>query len=248
MPTKVALTTGSARRIGAAINQMLHQRGFNLVIHCNSSAAEAQALAEQFNALRPDSAVVIQGSLSDPQGIPGLAEQTLAPWGRLDLLVNNASAFFPTPIGQIDDAAWHSLVGSNMQGPLLLSQALAPALTQTQGGIVNLLDVHAQSPLKGHTLYCMAKAALSMMTRSLALELAPEVRVNAVAPGAILWPETGGDAAAQQGVLDQVPLGRLGTPEDIAQAVGFLALDAHYITGQILAVDGGRSIAPLEGA
>ncbi|GAA4880843.1 pteridine reductase [Ferrimonas pelagia] len=247
-PNKVALVTGSAKRLGAAINRELHQQGMRVLIHCRHSTTAAHALMTELNRARPDSAAVITGSLSEPTQIIAIAEQAIAHWGRIDLLINNASAFYPTPIGEIDDSHWHEIVGSNMQGPLLLSQALSRELHRHQGAIVNMVDIHAQTPLKQHTLYCMAKAALVMMTKSLALELAPDVRVNGIAPGAILWPE--GEIAEQTKaqILKQVPLARMGRAQDIAQAVRFLALDAPYITGQILAVDGGRSLSPLEGA
>ncbi len=245
---KVALVTGSARRVGAAINRTLHRKGYRLLIHCHHSVAEAEALAREFNAQRADSARVLVADLCQPTQVATLAREAEQTWQRLDLLVNNASSFFPTPIGELDDTAWQALVGPNMYAPLMLSQQLATALQIQSGAILNLLDVHAQTPLKGHTLYCMAKAALVMMTKSLALELAPRVRVNGVAPGAILWPSQGVDVDAQQRVLSQIPLGRLGSVEEIAQAVAFLADEGRYITGQILTVDGGRSLSPLSGA
>ncbi|MBY5920482.1 pteridine reductase [Ferrimonas balearica] len=244
----VALITGAGKRIGAALAQAFHQRGYRVVLHCLASRVEADAIAAGLNAARPDSAEVLTADLNDPAAVEALAEQALARWQRMDLLINNASRFYPTPIGQIDQKAWLDLVGSNMMAPLLLSQALAPALTAHQGSIINLVDVHARSPLKGHTLYCMAKAALEMMTRSLALELAPQVRVNAIAPGAVLWPEQGGNPDAQQAVLEQVPLGRLGQLDEITETALFLAQGASYLTGQVIAVDGGRSLAPLKGA
>ncbi|GAA5187772.1 pteridine reductase [Ferrimonas gelatinilytica] len=245
---KVALVTGSARRVGAAINRTLHRRGYRLLIHCNQSVDEAQLLAAEFNQVRPGSARVLIADLCQPEQVRRLASEACDAWQRLDLLVNNASSFFPTPVGEIDHSAWDALVGPNMYAPLIMSQQLMAPLRQQQGAIINLLDVHAQSPLKGHTLYCMAKAALSMMTRSLALELAPQVRVNAVSPGAILWPSQGVDVDAQQRVLSQIPLQRLGSVDEIAEAVAFLADEGRYITGQILAVDGGRSLSPLAGA
>ncbi|MBY5991543.1 pteridine reductase [Ferrimonas balearica] len=244
----VALITGAGKRVGAALAKAFHGEGYRVLIHCLASRAEADALAEQFNRVRPDSARVLQADLCHPGAVRDLANHALAQWQRLDLLINNASRFYPTPVGQMDDTAWQDLVGSNMQAPLILSQALAPALIEAQGSIINLVDVHARSPLKGHTLYCMAKAALVMMTQSLALELAPHCRVNAIAPGAILWPEQGGEPDQQDAVLEQVPLGRLGTLEEIAATALFLARGGSYVTGQVIAVDGGRSLAPLKGA
>ncbi|ADN76047.1 short-chain dehydrogenase/reductase SDR [Ferrimonas balearica DSM 9799] len=246
--TPVALITGAGKRVGAALARAFHQDGFNLVIHCLHSRAEADALAEELNQHRPDSARVLQADLNDLSQVATLAQQTLAQWHRLDLLINNASRFYPTPVGDIDQAAWHDLVGSNMMAPLLLSQALAPTLAEHKGSIINMVDVHARSPLKGHTLYCMAKAALEMMTKSLALELAPRVRVNAIAPGAILWPAQGENESGQQAVLAQVPLGRLGELDEISNTARFLTHHATYLTGQVIAVDGGRSLAPLQGA
>ncbi|WP_028115404.1 pteridine reductase [Ferrimonas senticii] len=245
---KVALVTGSAKRIGAAIIRQFHQQGYRVLIHCRHSKDEAERLAASLNLTRADSAQVLQMDLSSSEGPLDLARHALACWGRVDCLVNNASSFYPTPIGQIDDQHWQQLVGSNMRAPLLLAQALAPTLTQHHGSIINLIDVHGDSPLKNHTLYCMAKAALAMMTKSLALELAPKVRVNGVSPGAILWPEQAISAEKQQALLAEVPLGRLGELDDIAKTVLFLAVDAPYISGQIIAVDGGRSLGALTGA
>ncbi len=244
----VALITGAGKRIGAALSRTFHQQGYRVLVHCLHSRADADALVGELNALRPGSAAVLVADLNQPDEIETLARNALARWQRLDLLINNASRFYPTPIGQIDLQAWQDMVGSNMMAPLLLSQAVAPALRQQQGSIINLVDVHARTPLKGHTLYCMAKAALEMMTRSLALELAPEVRVNAIAPGAVLWPEQAGDAAARDAVLAQVPLGRLGELNEITETALFLAQGPRYLTGQMIAVDGGRSLAPLKGA
>ncbi|MEM7084527.1 MAG: SDR family oxidoreductase, partial [Pseudomonadota bacterium] len=193
------------------------------------------------NDARNDSAALVQADLLDVTTYPTLLTKTNAAFGDLDILINNASAFYPTPIGTITEDDWRTLTGSNLKAPLFLSQAFAAQLTKNRGCIVNLVDIHAKRPLRDHAVYGPAKAGLAMLTRSLAKDLAPDVRVNGVAPGAILWPEDGMDEATQQAILDQVPLGRTGTPQDIASCVLFLVCDAHYITGQVVAVDGGRS-------
>lgn len=235
-----ALVTGGARRLGAAITEHLHERGLNVMIHCLGSLEAAGSLAERLVARRPASAVVLQADLGEAGAAEALAEQVRTVSPRLALLVNNASRFYPTPVGAVDGERWKDLMGSNVRGAFFLSQALAPALVG--GAIVNIVDIYARRPLPGYPVYSMAKATLEMMTRSLALELAPDIRVNGVAPGAILWPE--GDQAVddQAAVLSRVVLGRLGAARDIAGAVAFLGLDAPYVTGQILAVDGGRSL------
>lgn len=237
----VALITGAARRIGASVARDLHQAGYAVLLHHRRSAAEAQALAADLNQATPGSAAVqaLDLVVEDPAI---LVQACLDHFGRLDALVNNASSFYPTPIGQITPEAWNDLVGSNARGPLFLAQAAARELARQQGAIVNISDIHARAPLAGHTAYVMAKAAQDMMTRSLARELAPEVRVNAVAPGAILWPEAGLEEEEKAALIRSTPLQRRGRPEDIARAVRFL-LESPYITGQILAVDGGRSLA-----
>ncbi len=236
-----ALVTGSARRIGKVIIERLHARGLGVIIHCRDSEAEAEALAARLGERRVGSAHVVRADLEDRDGPAELASRCLSITPRLKLLVNNASRFYPTPIGETTYADWQSLMGSNARAPFFLTQALAGALKG--GAVVNLLDIHGQRPMRHHTVYCMAKAALEMMTLSLARELAPDVRVNGVAPGAILWPEAGEDSAkTQQAILDRIPMGRTGTPEDIAGAVTWLGLDAPYVTGQVLAVDGGRSV------
>ncbi|MBU58119.1 MAG: pteridine reductase [Alcanivorax sp.] len=242
----VALVTGSARRIGARIVRTLHARGCRVLIHYRHSEADAHALAGQLNALRPDSAALLRADLTDPDAVRGLAEQARARFGRLDLLVNNASSFYPTPVAEADDDDWDALMHSNLRAPFLLSQGLAAALADADGGaIVNIVDVYADKPLAAHPLYCMAKAGLAMMTKSLARELGPAIRVNGVSPGPILWPEQG--AEDQDAILDATALKRAGDPDDIANTVAWLALDAPYVTGQILAVDGGRSLT-LAGA
>jgi len=242
---RVALITGAARRLGAAIAQHLHQRGYDVVLHYRESKAQTQALADSLNALRPGSARLLQARLGPTLDYQALVAEVLASAGRLDLLVNNASEFFPTPVGQMDALAFQRLFDSNVAGPLFLSQAAAEPLRQTGGSIVNLVDIHADRPLKNYPVYSMAKAANAMMVKALAKELAPQVRVNGVAPGCILWPE-GEEATASAGetrkqILDRIALGRTGSPQDIAETVYFLA-NAPYITGQILAVDGGRSL------
>ena len=241
MIRKVALVTGSARRIGACTVRHLHQRGYNVVVHYHHSEEAAKALHSELNNLRENSCKLIQGDICDTRVLAELAESAIAAFSRLDVLVNNASSFYPTPIGTISAEDWHQLVGSNMYAPLFLSQYCHKELKKNQGVIINMADIHAERPLKDHTLYCMAKAALIAMTKSLAQELAPQVRVNGVAPGAILWPETELSEQDKQQVLESVPAGKCGAPEHIAETIGYL-IHAEYVTGQIVAVDGGRSI------
>ena len=237
---RVALVTGAGARIGAAIAVGLHGRGCDLLLHCNANRAGAEEQAARLNAARPDSAAVAQADLSRQQGVESLADQLRAAFGRLDVLVNNASRFYPTPVGATLAWQWEDLLNSNLRGPWFLVQALLGELRAAGGAIVNILDVHAERPMAGHAVYCITKAGLAMLTKSLARELAPTVRVNGVAPGAILWPEAEPGAAARHAILGRTALGRLGDPADIASAVAYLALDAPYVTGQILAVDGGR--------
>lgn len=243
MTASVVLITGAARRVGAEIARALHAAGAALLLHYRSSAAEAEALAAELNAIRPKSALARRHDLRDVAGIARLVEETVAHFGRLDALVNNASSFFHTPVGAIDEAAWDDLVGSNLKGPLFLSQAAAPHLARTQGCIVNITDIHAERPLKGYPVYSVAKAGLLGLTRALALELAPQVRVNAVAPGAIEWPENDEQfpPAERQAIVDHTLLKRTGSPADIARTVRFLVFDAPYVTGQVINVDGGRT-------
>lgn len=240
----VILVTGAARRVGAAIARRLHRRGARIAIHHRHSASEAAALADELNGLRPGSAAVLQADLTVAGSAASLVAETIRAFGRLDGLVNNASSFFPTPMGAIDGNSWEDLTGSNLKAPLFLSQAAAPHLRQEAGAIVNIIDIHADRPLKGYAVYTAAKAGLAGLTRALALELAPQVRVNGIAPGAIQWPEQGDDfpAAERARILEQIPLARIGAPEDIARTAEFLIFDAPYITGQILAVDGGRNL------
>lgn len=238
---KVILVTGAARRVGRAIVRHLHHCGASVVLHYRAAAADADALVAEFNATRPRSALAVQADLLDTAALPLLVADVQACFGRLDGLVNNASSFFPTKLGTIDEADWNDLVGSNFKAPLFLSQAAAPALRESAGAIVNITDVHAERPLKGYPLYSAAKGALLTLTRALAVELAPEVRVNAVAPGPILWPDDGQfDDAARVDIVRHTLLQREGRPEDIAGAVAYL-LAAPYVTGQVINVDGGRT-------
>src|SRR5215469_5769163 len=238
---RTALVTGAAKRLGAAIARTLHAEGMNLLLHYNKSEAEAAALAKELNAARADSAAIAQADLANTQGLESLVKAALQ-WNGLDVLINNASSFRPTPIGQIGEDDWDDLMGSNLKAPLFLAQAAAPHLKKNQGCIVNMIDIHAYRPLREHTVYCAAKAGLVMLTLSLAKELGPEIRVNGVAPGPVLWPDQGLDAATKKSILEATALKRKGSPEDIAGAVLYLVRDADYVTGQILAIDGGRSI------
>ena len=237
--------TGAARRVGAVIARTLHAEGCNVVIHCNRSRREADVLAAALNALRAKSAAVVQGDLLADNALKGLVNQAVSCFGRLDGLVNNASSFYATPVGQISEDDWLDLLGSNLKAPLFLSQAAAPYLKSVQGSIVNIIDIHTEQPLKNFAVYNIAKSGLAGLTRSLAIDLAPDVRVNGVSPGAIQWPDDAEayPAAERERIIAQVPLKRIGDANDISKAVKFLLLDAPYVTGQILAVDGGRSLA-----
>ncbi|MGC3963041.1 MAG: pteridine reductase [Rhodocyclaceae bacterium] len=240
--SRVVLVTGGARRVGAAIVRRLHEAGCRVAIHCHGSVAPAHALADELNRARADSADVFSANLLDVQLLAPLVESVVTRFGRLDGLVNNASTFYPTALGEVDEAAWTDLVGTNLKAPLFLTQAAAPALRVTGGGVVNIVDIHAERPMPGYLVYSAAKAGLLGLTRALAIDLAPAVRVNGVAPGPIEWPEDDQfPAAERQRIVDHTLLGRTGSPRDIADAVRFLLLDAGYVTGQILAVDGGRS-------
>jgi pteridine reductase len=242
-PAPVALVTGSARRLGAAIARGLHAAGYDIALHCGHSREEAASLAASLEATRPDSTLVLQADLTEFDRLPELIAHTIGRFGRLDALVNNASAFFPTPIGEATPAQFDALFGANTRAPFFLAQAAAPHLRATRGAIVNLADIYGERTLPQHALYGMSKAALLYMTRALALELAPDVRVNAIAPGAILWPDSGKGDAAKQALLERTPLGRTGTPEEVAEAVRWLLRDATYTTGQVLRLDGGRMLA-----
>ena len=241
--TPVALVTGSARRIGAAIARALHAAGYDLALHYRSSSDDVDALAAELERARPGSTLRLQADLAEFDRLPELVAHTVGRFGRLDALVNNASGFYPTPVGDATPAQWDALFATNARAPLFLAQAAAPHLARNGGAIVNLTDLYGERPLAGHSIYCMAKAALLMATKSLALELGPEVRVNAVSPGAILWPEDGGDDAARQAMLQRTPLARTGTPEEVAEAVRWLLQDATYCTGQVIHLDGGRRLA-----
>jgi len=238
----VALITGAAKRVGAQIARTLHAAGYDLALHYRRSRSEMDALCAELETARAGSTSSIAGELGDTGQLPTIIDQCVARFGRLDALINNASAFFPTPVGTVTAAQWDELFASNARAPFFLAQAAAPQLRSTQGSIVNMIDIYAERPLAQHPVYCMAKAALAMMTLSLAKELAPAVRVNGVAPGAVLWPESGKAYTDQQELIARTPLQRAGTPEDVAAAVLFLVRDAKFTTAQILRVDGGRAL------
>ncbi len=240
--SKVAIVTGGAQRIGAAICQTLHHAGMNVVIHYRHSKEAASALCDELNNLRTDSAICLQADLHQHSTLTQLIDDAQQQWGRLDVLVNNASSFYPTKIGEVAEAQWDELLGSNLKAPFFLSQAAAPYIQQQSGNIVNIVDIHAERPLKGYPAYSIAKAGLVMLTKTLACELGPEIRVNAVAPGAILWPEHDMDDEKKQHIMSRTFLKRQGQPTDVAQAILFLVRDAPYTSGHVLTVDGGRSL------
>ena len=241
---KVALVTGGAKRVGAAICRRLHAQGANLMLHHRASVAEARALQHELNAQRANSVALIQADLLNSASLPDLVKTTVSQFGSLDILINNASSFFATAIGEINEKAWDDLIGTNLKAPLFLSQAAAGELKRRHGCIVNIVDIHAEFPMKNYVVYTVAKGGLLALTRSLARELGPEVRVNGVAPGTILWPddETWTDELSRQRIINQTALKRIGDPDDIAKAVEFLVTSAPYVTGQVIAIDGGRSI------
>jgi pteridine reductase len=241
---KIVLITGGARRVGAAICRYLHAHGASIMVHYRTSAKEARALQAELNLKRADSVALIQADLLNLPTLPNLVSDTVKRFGKLDVVINNASSFFPTVVGEINNKAWDDLIGTNLKAPLFLLQAAAAQLKKNHGCIVNIVDIHAERPMKNYVVYSTAKAGLVNLTRSLARELAPEVRVNGVAPGAIIWPEdeAWSDELSRQRIINSTLLKRVGEPEDIAKAVYFLIADAPYITGQIIAVDGGRSI------
>ncbi len=239
---KVCLVTGGGRRIGAEIVRGLHEAGASVAIHYLRSATDAETLATELNAKRKGSAATVAGDLCDTEHLPRIILSTEKQFGQLDVLVNNASGFYPTPLGTISDKHWQDLFGSNAKAPLFLAQAAAASLRETRGSIINMVDIHARRPLRDHLVYGAAKAALAMLTKGLARELAPEVRVNGVAPGPILWPKHGLDETTQKKIVERTALKRVGTPADIVSCILYLLQDADYVTGQIIAVDGGRSI------
>jgi pteridine reductase len=239
---KTAFITGAARRVGAEIARTLHAAGANIVLHYRSSSEDAAELAREFNHARPGSAAVVSGDLLEIDKLPALATSAAQAFGGLDILVNNASSFYPTPVGDITELDWDDLIGTNLKAPLFLSQAVAPALHENRGLVLNLADIHGMRPLRRHPVYSIAKAGLIMLTKSLARELGPHVRVNAIAPGPVLWPEDGIDKGLQAEIIDRTALKRTGTASDVARAALFFAAEAPYVTGQILAVDGGRSV------
>jgi pteridine reductase len=237
-----ALITGASRRIGATIARTLHAAGYDLALHHRRDDDGMASLIEELEAARAGSTLALRAELADTDALPILVADALARVGRLDALVNNASAFYATPVGQTTPQQWDELFAANARAPFFLAQAAAPALRETGGAIVNLTDIYAERPLREHTIYCMAKAALTMLTLSLAKELGPEVRVNAIAPGAVLWPEAGKSPAEQEQLIAKTALRRAGDPQDVADAALFLIRDARYTTGQILRVDGGRAL------
>ncbi len=241
---KAVLITGGAKRVGAAISRMLHASGANLMIHYRTSSAEARILQAELNLRRPNSVAIIQGDLLNLAILPSLVSETIATFGRLDALINNASSYYATEIGDINHTQWDDLIGSNLKAPLFLSQAAAPELRKHEGCIINITDMHVERPKKGYVVYSVAKAGLVTLTKSLAQELAPEVRVNAVAPGPVLWPVDNPqfDEVYRKRVISQTLLKRIGEGNDVAKAVRFLIQDAPFITGQVIAVDGGRSV------
>ena len=241
MAEAVALVTGAGRRVGARIARELHAAGMSVAVHCHRSREEAERLRTAFEAARPGSAAVVVTDLLEPGAADAVVAAAEERWGRLDVLVNNASTFYPTPVGEVTEAEWRDLVGSNLAAPFFLAQAAAPLLRAARGCIVNIADVYAHRPLAGHPVYSAAKAGLVMLTRALALELGPDVRVNSISPGAILWPEN--DDPDRQRIIKEIALKRSGDPGDIARAALFLVRDAPYVTGQDLAVDGGRLLA-----
>lgn len=236
------LITGAARRLGAALARGFHAEGANVCIHFHHSTGEAEQLRDELNRVRANSTLTLGADLLDLAALPKLIEQTTTAFGGLDVLINNASTFYPTPLGKVTAAQWDDLMGTNLRAPFFLTQAAAPALSRAKGLILNMIDIHAQRPLPQHPVYSTAKAGLVMLTRSLARELGPDVRVNGIAPGPILWPEGGLDDALKQDIIDKTLLKRSGSPPDIVRTALFFAKDAPYVTGQILAIDGGRSV------
>ena len=239
---RAILVTGAARRVGAALARGFHAHGADVCIHCHRSIGEAEQLRDELNTLRPRSATLVAADLLDVAALPRIVAAAVSELGRLDVLINNASSFYPTPLGEVSLQQWDDLIGTNLRAPFFLAQAAAPHLRAARGSIVNMIDIHGQRPLPRHPVYSSAKAGLAMLTRSLARELGPEVRVNGIAPGPILWPEQGMDPQLQDEIVAKTLLKRSGSPEDVVRAALFFVKDAPYVTGQILAVDGGRSV------
>lgn len=241
---KVVLITGAAKRVGAVIARNLHHSGFKTIIHYGTSKQEAHVLQDELNKLRPNSAACLQADLLDTKNLTALIEKAVQTWGRLDVLINSASTFYATSLGTITEDNWHDLMGTNLKAPLFLSQAAAPHIAKHQGCIINIVDIHAKQPLKDYIVYTIAKAGLAMLTKVLAKELGPKIRVNGIAPGAVLWPtdQNAIEASLQDKIINRTALKRSGTPEDVAKTINFLVTNAEYITGQIIAVDGGRSL------
>lgn len=239
---KVALITGAARRVGAAVARTLHSHGMNLVLHYRSSEKEAHTLQRELNDIRENSVILIQSDLLHTQKLNTMVKTTIQGWGRLDVLINNASSFYPTPIGQATEEHWDDLIGSNLKAPFFLSQAAAKALAESRGIIINITDIHAERPLKSYNIYSTAKAGLVMLTKALARDLGPNVRVNAIAPGAIMWPEKDIDELTKHRIISRTALKKQGSPDDLSRAIIFLICDAPYISGEIIKVDGGRTL------
>lgn len=239
---RAVLITGAARRIGAAMARGFHAHGAAICIHCHQSIDEAEQLRDELNRRRAKSAAIVTADLLDTSALPAIVTAAVSAFGRLDALINNASTFYPTPLGTVTPAQWDDLMGTNLRAPFFLAQAAAPQLRAAKGAIVNMIDIHGQRPLPGHPVYSAAKAGLAMLTRTLARELGPEVRVNGIAPGPIMWPESGMDPHLQKEIVAKTLLKRSGSPEDVVRAALFFVKDAPYVTGQILAVDGGRSV------
>lgn len=239
---KVVLITGAGKRVGATVARTLHAQGMRIAIHYRNSAQEAQKLAQELNQQRNDSAITMQADLNNISSLPKLINNVVETWGRLDVLINNASSFYPTPLEKATEKEWEDLFASNLKAPFFLAQAAAPHLIKQTGCIVNMVDIHSRQPLKNYPIYCMAKAGLLMMTKVLAKELGPNVRVNAIAPGVVLWPDDENEIEHRNKIIARTALKREGTPEDIAKTMLFLVENANYITGQVIAVDGGRSL------
>lgn len=239
---RVVLITGGVHRLGAHTARVLHSEGARLVLHYRNSRDAAHNLQKELNAIRPDSVVLVRADLLDMASLPAVVTDAHSAWDRLDVLINNASSFYSTPMGSVSESQWNDLMGTNLKAPFFLCQAAAPHLRDSHGCIVNIVDIHAERPLKRFPVYSMAKAGLVMLTKSMACELGPEVRVNAVAPGAILWPERDMDEVTQQRIISRTFLKRQGNPDNIARAVLFLIRDADYTSGQVITVDGGRSL------